>query len=49
MGYPGDFDPRDEEPEWTCLGCGGIVFKTGKHEAECSDCGTTYEADADPS
>jgi len=49
VGYPGDSDPRDEEPEWTCKDCGGVVAPTGKYTAECFDCGEIYEQECDPS
>lgn len=47
VGYPGDSDPRDEEPEWQCVKCQGVVVAKAKYAAECLDCGETYEADCD--
>ena len=48
VGRPGDSEPNDEEPEWECPECGGIVIPTGKHTSECLDCEEEYEADVDP-
>jgi hypothetical protein len=47
VGYPGDSDPRDEEPEWECVRCGGVVVNIGPETAECLDCKMIFENDED--
>jgi hypothetical protein len=47
MGFAGDSDPRDEEPE--CPDCGGGL-DTGRGFAKCIDpeCGFEWEQDCEP-
>jgi len=47
MGFPGDSDPRNEEPEYECPDCGNIM-DSGKDWVKCGECGFSEEADGEP-
>jgi len=47
-GYPGDCDPLDNEDEWECSECQGVVVRDGKDKTKCTDCGMEWEADVEP-
>jgi transcription elongation factor Elf1 len=46
-GFPGDSDPRDEEPEFDCPMCGNTM-DSGKYWVKCEECGFSDEADVEP-
>ena len=38
MGFPGDSDPRDEEPEYECKECGDLLEMDLLQEWFCPSC-----------
>lgn len=47
-GFPGDSDPRDEEPEWECPECRGVVVAKCQYESHCLDCGKEWDNTPEP-
>lgn len=46
MGFPGDEDPKDSEPEVYCPDCNDLL-ELGKGWMKCESCGFYDEADPD--
>lgn len=51
MGNLSFFGPTEpeEEPEWECIECGGVVVRNGKDCTKCLDCEKEWEPDVEPS